>query len=122
MIQMLSKLKVADNTGAKMVGCFKILKGRSQRGAVLGDTILASVKEAKPHGQIKKKTIVKCIIVRQRAPFKRKDGTMIRFDDNAVVLVDDKDIPKGTKISGPVAREVKYAGYNKIISQADEVL
>lgn len=122
MIQLRSKLKVVDNTGAKEIACFKVLNGRSQKNAVLGDVILASVKVAKPHGQIKKKTVVRAVVVRQKAPNLRKDGTSIKFDDNAAVIVDADNNPKGTKITGPVAREVREAGFNKIISQAGEVL
>lgn len=122
MIQLRTKLKVIDNTGAKIVSCFKVLNGKSQRRAQLGDVILASVQLAKPHGQIKKKTVVRAVVLRQRAPFKRKDGTTIKFDDNAVAIVDDNNDPKGTKITGPVAREVRANGFNKIISLAQEVL
>jgi large subunit ribosomal protein L14 len=122
MIQLRSRIKVVDNTGAKDIACFKILNHRSQKQAVLGDTIMASVKVAKPHGQIKKKEVVKAIIIRQRAPLQRADGTTIRFDDNAAVIVDNDGNPKGTKIAGPVAREVRNAGYTKIISLSQEVL
>lgn len=122
MIQIRTRLKVADNTGAKEVASFKVLGGRAQNDARLGDTIIASVKVAKPHGQVKKKEVVKAIVVRQRAPFKRKDGTVIRFDDNAVVIVDNDGNPRGTKIIGPVAREIRSRGYTKIISLAQEVL
>ena len=122
MIQLRSRLKVVDNTGAKDIACFKILNHKSQRGARLGDVIMASVKVAKPHGQIKKKEVVKAVIVRQRMPYKRANGTSIRFDENAVVLVDNDGNPRGTKISGPVAREVRQAGFTKIISLAQEVL
>ena len=122
MIQLRSRIKVVDNTGAKDIACFKILYHRSQRAAVLGDTIMASVKVAKPHGQIKKKEVVKAVIIRQRAPYKRADGTVIRFDDNAAIIVDNDGNPKGTKIAGPVAREIRNAGFSKIISLSEEVL
>ena len=122
MIQLRSRLKVVDNTGAKDIACFKILNHKSQRGAKLGDIIMASVKIVKPHGQIKKKEIVKAVIIRQKAPYNRADGTTIRFDENAVVIIDNEGNPRGTKISGPVAREVRQAGFTKIISLAQEVL
>jgi large subunit ribosomal protein L14 len=122
MIQLRSRVKIVDNTGAKDIACFKILNHRSQKQAVLGDVIMASVKVAKPHGQIKKKEVVKAVIVRQKAPYSRNDGTSIRFDDNAAVIIDADGNPKGTKISGPVAREVRIAGFTKIISLAQEVL
>ena len=122
MIQLRTRVKIADNTGAKEIACFNVLHGRSRKCARLGDTVMASVKVAKPHGQVKNKEVVKAIIIRQRAPYTRKDGTAIRFDDNAAVIVDNDGNPKGTKITGPVAREVRLAGYNKIISLAQEVL
>jgi len=122
MIQLRSRVKIVDNTGAKDIACFKIMYHRSQRQAVLGDTIMASVKVAKPHGQIKKKEVIRAVIIRQRAPYMRADGTVIRFDDNAAVIVDNDGNPKGTKIAGPVAREVRNAGFSKIISLSQEVL
>jgi len=120
MIQAETKLKVADNSGAKMIKCFKILGGTRRRYAELGDVIVASVKSAEPRAAIKKKTIVKAVIVRQRKPFRRKDGSYIRFDENAAVIVDGKD-PKGTRIFGPIAREIRDRGYMKIVSLAPEV-
>lgn len=122
MIQLRSRLKVADNTGAKNIACFKILGGRSQKKAVLGDIIVASVKVAQPHAQVKKKDVIKAVIVRQRAPFRRSNGTTIKFDDNAAVLIDNEGNPRGTRIIGPVAREIRQRGYQKIISLAPEVL
>lgn len=122
MIQDRSILKVADNTGAKSIACFKILKSRNIKYATLGDIILASIKVAKPHSMVKKGQVVKAVIVRQRAPFKRKDGSVIKFDDNSAVIIDDDMNPKGTKITGPVANEVRACGFHKIISQAEEVL
>jgi len=122
MIQLRSRLIVADNTGAKEIACFRVLKGKSQSRARIGDTIIASVKVAKPHGIVKKKEIIRAVILRQRKPYNRKDGSSIKFDDNAVAIVDVDGNPRGTKISGPVAREVRLAGYSKIISQAQEVL
>lgn len=122
MIQLRSRVKVIDNTGAKIIACFKVLNGKSPNKAKLGDVIMASVKIAKPHEQIKKKNIIKAVIVRQKSPFLRKNGTSIRFDDNAAVIIDNEGNPKGTKITGPIAREVKFAGFNKIASLAQELL
>lgn len=122
MIQLRSKLKVADNSGAKEVACFKVLQGRSQNKAGLGDLIIASVKVAQPHCQVKKKEVVRAVIVRTKAPFRRHNGITIRFNDNAVVLVDNEGLPRGTRILGPVARELKSRGYSKIVSLAPEVL
>lgn len=121
MIQSESKLKVADNTGAKVIECFKVLGGSRRRYAYIGDVIVASVKSAEPRGMVKKGDKVKAVIVRQRKSLKRKDGSYIRFDQNAVVIVDGME-PKGSRIFGPVAREVKERGFNKIASLAPEVL
>ncbi|MFO7806996.1 MAG: 50S ribosomal protein L14 [Candidatus Moraniibacteriota bacterium] len=120
MIQVETKLKVADNSGAKVIQCFKILGGSRRRYAALGDIILASVKESEPRGAVKKKDIVKAVIVRQRKPYRRKDGSYIKFDDNAAIIVDGKD-PKGTRVFGPIAREVREEGFMKIVSSAKEV-
>jgi large subunit ribosomal protein L14 len=120
MIQVETKLKVADNSGAKVIQCFKILGGSRRRYARLGDIILASVKESEPRGAVKKKDIVKAVIVRQRQPYRRKDGSYIRFDDNAAIVVDGMD-PKGTRVFGPIAREVRDHGFMKIVSSAKEV-
>jgi large subunit ribosomal protein L14 len=122
MIQPFSRLGVADNTGAKTVMCIKVLGGRSQDSATLGDTIVVTVKDALPRGTVKKKEVVKAVIVRQRNRFQRSDGSAIRFDDNAVVIVDDAGQPRGTRVLGPVAREVRARGFQKIISLAPEVL
>ena len=121
MIQAESKLKVADNTGAKVIECFKVLGGSRRRYAYIGDVIVASVKSAEPRGMVKKGDKVKAVIVRQRKSLKRKDGSYIRFDQNAAVIVDGME-PKGSRIFGPVAREVKERGFNKIASLAPEVL
>lgn len=121
MIQVGTNLKIADNTGAKMVRVFRILKGTKHRYAQIGDIIIASVKLAEPRKSSKKKDIVRAVIVRQRRPFRRKDGSYIRFDDNAAVIVDGLE-PKGNRIFGPIARELKDRGYTKIISLAPEVL
>jgi len=121
MIQAESKLKVADNSGAKMIKCFKVLGGTRRRFAQIGDIIVASVKSAEPRGIVKKGDKVRAVIVRQRKEFRRKDGSYIRFDENAAVILDGKE-PKGTRIFGPVAREIRDRGYNKIVSLAPEVL
>jgi len=121
MIQTETKLKVADNTGAKMIKCFRVLGGTRRRYARIGDVVVASVKVAAPRGIVKKKEIVRAVIVRQCAPFRRKDGSYIRFDENAAVIVEGKD-PKGSRIFGPIPREIRERGYQKIISLAQEVL
>ncbi|HNV12758.1 MAG TPA: 50S ribosomal protein L14 [bacterium] len=123
MIQVESRLKVADNTGAKEVLCVRVLGGYKKRYAHVGDIIVAAVKSANPHMPIKKSDVVKAVIVRTKKEIRRKDGTYLRFDDNACVIVDkDKKEPKGTRIFGPVAREVRRAGFTKIASLAPEVL
>lgn len=121
MIQAESKLRVADNTGARVIECFKVLGGTRRRYAGIGDVIVASVKVSEPRGMIKKGEIVKAVIVRQRKELRRKDGSYIRFDDNAAVIVDGLE-PKGTRIFGPIAREIREKGYAKIVSLAPEVL
>jgi len=121
MIQAESKLKVADNSGAKMIKCFKVLGGTRRHFAQLGDIIVASVKSAEPRGMVKKGDKVRAVIVRQRKEYRRKDGSYIRFDENAAVILDGKE-PKGTRIFGPVAREIRERGYSKIVSLAPEVL
>jgi len=120
MIQPLTKLKVADNSGAKTIQCFKILGGSRRRYAQVGDIIVASVKESEPRSAVKKKDVVKAVVVRQAKTVKRKNGIGIRFDENAAVILDGME-PKGTRIFGPIAREVREAGFNKIISLAEEV-
>ncbi len=122
MIQERAILKVADNTGAKTVRCFRVLGGSRRRYAEVGDLIIASVQTAEPRKAIKKKDVVRCVIVRQRKVLRRPDGSYIRFDDNAVVILDDKDKPKGTRIFGPLPREVKERGYDEIASMAEEIL
>ena len=121
MIQDGTILKITDNSGAKIVKCFKVLGHSKIRYARLCDVIKASVKEAQPRATIKKKQIVNVAIVRQRKECKRKDGTYIRFDDNAGVIVNDEKLPVGTRIFGPVARELRDKGFMKIVSLADEV-
>lgn len=121
MIQAESKLKVADNSGAKMIKCFKVLGGSRRRFARIGDIIVASVKSAEPRATVKKGDVVRAVIVRQRKEFRRRDGSYIRFDENAAVILDGKE-PKGTRIFGPIAKEIRERGYAKIVSLAPEVL
>ena len=122
MIQHMSRLQVTDNTGAKQVMCIKVLGGSKRRYGRVGDVIVVTVKEAAPKGVVKKKTVQRAVIVRQSSPIKRKDGTTVRFDDNAVVIVNQEGQPKGTRVFGPIARELRGRGYQKIISLAPEVL
>jgi len=122
MIQMSSVLEVADNSGAKRVSCIKVLGGSKRRYAGLGDVIVVSVKEAIPEGNVKKGAVVKGVIVRTKRDSRWPDGSYIRFDQNAVVLIDAKGEPIGTRIFGPVARELRWKEYMKIISLAPEVL
>lgn len=121
MIQAETQLKVADNSGAKIIECFKVLGGSRRRYAYIGDVIVASVKVSEPRGAVKKGDKVRAVIVRQKKNFRRKDGSYIRFDENAAVIVDGTD-PKGSRIFGPIAREIKERGFNKIASLAVEVL
>ncbi len=122
MIQEYTKLNVADNTGAKRVMCFRILGGTRRRYASLGDIIVASVKSAIPNSPVKKGEVVKAVVVRTSKEVRRADGSYIRFDDNAVVLLDDKQEPRGTRIFGPVARELRDKQFMKIVSLAPEVI
>jgi len=123
MIQHRSMLQVADNSGAKKLMCIRVLGGYKKRFARIGDIITCSVKEAVPRGAVKKSDVVHAVIVRQRKEKRRKDGTYIRFDENAAVIIDKKTKePKGTRIFGPVARELRTNGFKKIISLAPEVL
>ena len=123
MIQHRSMLKVADNSGAKKLMCIRVLGGYKKRYARIGDIITCTVKEAAPRAQIKKSEVVHAVIVRQRKEMRRKDGTYIRFDENAAVIIDRKTKePKGTRIFGPVGRELRIKGYQKIVSLAPEVL
>lgn len=121
MIQAGTKLKVADNSGAKMIQCFKVLGGSRRRYAQLGQIVVASVKEAEPRKTVKKKEIVRAVIVRQRRAYRRSDGSYIRFDENAAVILDGLN-PKGGRIFGPIPRELKEKGFDKIASLAPEVL
>jgi len=122
MIQQESELLVADNSGAKKVKCFKVLGGSKRRYAGVGDIVVASVQEAEPNGSIKKGEVVKAVIVRTKYYIKRPDGTKLRFDTNACVLIDDKKNPRGSRVFGPVARELRDKNYLKIVSLAPEVI
>ncbi len=122
MIQMNSRLKVADNSGAREIMCINVLGGSKRRYAYLGDTIVASVKKAIPNAATKKGDVVRAVVVRTSYPYRRLDGSYIRFDENAAVILSDKNNPKGTRIFGPVARELREKQYTKIVSLAPEVL
>jgi large subunit ribosomal protein L14 len=122
MIQHMSRLNVADNTGAKSVMCVKVLGGSKRRYASIGDVIVVSVKEAAPKGVVKKKSVQRAVIVRQTASIQRTDGSVLRFDENSVVIVNQENQPKGTRVFGPIARELRGRGFQKIISLAPEVL
>lgn len=122
MLQPRSILPVADNSGAKIVQCFKVLGGSRRRYAGIGDIIVASVRVVEPRKLVKKKEVVRCVVVRQKQSFRRADGSYIRFDDNAVVLIDAKGEPRATRVFGPIPREIKERGFNTIISMAEEVI
>ena len=122
MIQQETRLKVADNSGAKEVLCFKILGGSKRRYASIGDLIVVTVKNAIPGGTVKKGDVTRAVVVRTRKEVRRKDGSYIRFDDNAAVLLTSGGEPRGTRIFGPVARELRDSGYMKIVSMASEVM
>lgn len=122
MIREYSRLSVADNTGAKEVACIKVLGRSLAKWARVGDEIVVAVKSAQPRGQVKKKEVQRAVIVRQKSPLKRPDGSSIRFDENAVVIINPDKTPKGTRVFGPIAREIREKGYIKIISMAQEVL
>jgi len=122
MIQSETMLKAADNTGAKKIMCIKVLGGSKRRYARIGDVITASVKTATPNGTVKKKEVVQAVIVRMVHKTRRNDGSVIRFDENAAVIIDKQNQPRGTRIFGPVARELREKGYMKIVSLAPEVL
>ncbi|MGY4687417.1 50S ribosomal protein L14 [Petrotoga mexicana DSM 14811] len=121
MVQLESKVRVADNSGAKVLRVIKVLGGFHKSKGTVGDTVVCSVREAIPHTDLKKGQVVQAVIVRTKKEIKRKDGTYIRFDDNAAVLVDKNKLPLGTRVFGPVAREVREKGYAKIASLAKEV-
>ena len=122
MIREYSILNVADNTGAKKMMCFRVLGGTRRKYASIGDTIVCSIKDAAPNGQVKKGEIVRAVVVRTKKPMRRKDGSYIKFDDNAAVIIDEQKEPNGTRIFGPVARELREKQFMKIISLASEVI
>lgn len=122
MIQQESRLKVCDNSGARQILCIRVLGGTGRRYARVGDVIVATVKDAAPAGNVKKKSVVKAVVVRTTAPIRRKDGSTISFDDNAAVILAEDKNPRGTRIFGPVPRELRDMGYSRIISLAPEVL
>jgi large subunit ribosomal protein L14 len=122
MIQQESRLKVADNTGGKELLCIRVLGGSTRRYGGVGDVIVASVKSAAPGGAVKKGDVVRAVVVRTAKEVHRRDGTYIKFDDNAAVILDQQKNPKGTRIFGPVARELRELGFMKIVSLAPEVL
>lgn len=122
MIQERSILKVADNSGAKVVRCFRVLGGTKRRYAEIGDVVVASVQQVEPRKAVKKKDIVRVVIVRQRKPMRREDGSYVKFSENAVVLIDEKKEPKATRIFGPIPRELKEKGFEKILTMAEEIV
>lgn len=122
MIQQESRLTVCDNSGAKQILCIRVLGGTRRRYARVGDIIVATVKDASPSGNVKKKSVVRAVVVRTQYPIRRKDGSSIKFDDNAAVIIGEDKLPKATRIFGPVPRELREQGYSKIISLAPEVL
>ncbi len=122
MIQTQSRLSVADNSGAKEVMCIKVLGGTRRRYASIGDVIVVSIKKAAPRGAVSKGKVEKALIVRTTNSLKRSDGSSVRFDDNAVVIVNNDNVPKGTRVFGPVARELKDLGFQKIVSLASELV
>ncbi len=122
MIQQETRLKVADNTGAKEILCFKVLGGSRRKYASIGDLVVITVKKAIPGGMVKKGEVHRAVVVRTKKEINRKDGSLIRFDENAAVLLDNAGEPRGTRIFGPVARELRESGYMRIVSMAPEVL
>ena len=123
MIQPQTMLKVADNTGAKIIQCFRVLGGTKRRYAQIGDVIVATVKEAEPRRIVKKHDVVRAVVIRQKKAFRRKDGSYIRFDDNAAVILEGKSKdPKGGRITGPVPREIKEKRFDKIANLAEEII
>jgi large subunit ribosomal protein L14 len=122
MIQERSVLKVADNSGAKVVRCFRILGGSKRRYAGVGDVIVASVQSAEPRKTVKKKDVVKVLVIRTKNALRRKDGSYVRFDENAVILVDAKKEPVATRIFGPLPRELKEKGFEKLMTMAEEIV
>lgn len=122
MIQPYTRLKCADNTGAREILCIRVLKGSNTRYAYVGDVIVGVVKSATPNQQVKKSDVVKCVVVRTKHPIRRKDGSVLRFDDNAAVVINANQEPRGTRIFGPVARELRERDFMRIVSLAPEVL
>jgi large subunit ribosomal protein L14 len=122
MIQCGTRVKVADNTGARVIGCIRVLGGTRKRYARIGDIFVAAVKDANPGGVVKKSDVVKAVLVRSKKSFRRPDGSYIRFDDNAAVIIDAQNNPRGTRIFGPVARELRDKNFMKIISLSPEVI
>ncbi len=122
MIQQQTYLTVADNSGAKQAMCIRVLGGTRRRYARIGDVIVVAIKDAAPRGTVKKKAVERAVVVRMRGMTRRKDGSGVRFDDNACVIIQKDGVPKGTRVFGPVARELRAKGYQKIISQAPDVL
>ncbi|MCJ7665429.1 MAG: 50S ribosomal protein L14 [Actinobacteria bacterium] len=122
MIQAESKVKIADNTGAKEIKCIKVLGGSKRRYARIGDIFIATVKVANPGGVVKKSDVVRAVLVRSKKQYRRPDGSYIRFDENAAVIIDNTNTPRGTRIFGPVARELREKNFMKIISLSPEVI
>ena len=122
MIQAFTRLKVADNSGAREIMCIKVLGGSRRRYARVGDVIIASVKDASPGGAVKKKEVVRAVVVRTAKEYGRPDGSYVRFDDNAAVILDAEKAPRGTRIFGPVGRELRDVGFMRIVSLSPEVL
>lgn len=122
MIQTQTMLKVADNSGAKKIQCIKVLGGTRRRYAQIGDIIVAAVKEAEPRRPVKKHDVVRAVVARQKKAFRRKDGSYIRFDDNAAIIIDTSKNPRGGRIFGPIPRELKEKGFDKIINLAKDIV
>ena len=122
MIQNFTKLRVADNSGARQIMCIQVMGGSRRRYGSVGDTIVAAVKQVTPNGAVKKGEVVRAVIVRQAKPYRRPDGSYVRFDDNAAVLINDQGNPRGTRVLGPVARELRDRNYTRILSLAPEVI
>ncbi|MBU3895716.1 50S ribosomal protein L14 [Patescibacteria group bacterium] len=122
MIQPRTMIKVADNSGAKLIQCVNVLGGTKRRYAQLGDIIVAAVKKAEPRKLVKKHDVVKAVIIRQRREYRREDGSYIRFDDNAAVVINDDKKPKGTRVLGPMAREIRERGFAEIAALASELI
>lgn len=122
MIQPYTRLRCADNSGAREILCIRVMKGSNTRYAYVGDVIMGVVKSATPNQQVKKSDVVKCVVVRTKQPIRRKDGSVLRFDDNAAVVIQNNLEPRGTRIFGPVARELRERDFMKIVSLAPEVL